>query len=696
MPNHLANEKSPYLLQHADNPVDWRPWGEDAFRAAREQDKPIFLSVGYATCHWCHVMAHESFEDREIAELLNEYFISIKVDREERPDVDQVYMTACQALTGHGGWPLSVFMTPDKKPFFAGTYFPRTGRMGMPGFRDILIQFGAMWAQDRSRMVKAGEEVASALQPVRKSTEGAGLPGVEALRSAYGQLKASFSDVWGGFGGGPKFPTPHHLTFLLRWHLRSGERHALEMVEKTLDGMRSGGMFDHLGFGFHRYSVDERWLVPHFEKMLYDQALLVMAYTEAFLTTGKEEYARVAREVLGYTLRDMTSPEGGFYSAEDADSEGHEGLFYVWRPEEVKDVLGEEAGDVFCHVYDISSGGNFENSLSIPHMARPVETYARQFQMTAEELDAMLTDSRARLFARREGRVHPFKDDKILTAWNGLMIAALSMASQAFGEVVYADAARRAADFILERMRLDSGRLLRRWREGEAAIPGYADDYAFFVWGLIELYQATFEVRFLEEAMRLNSVMIADFWDEADGGFFYTDRDGEALIVREKDIYDGAVPSANSVGALNLLRLSRITGLTELEAKADRLLRTFSSMVGDYPSAYTQFLNAVDFAIGPSREVVVVGNAQDGDALRLLEALRRMFSPNSVLMLRQDGLEADRLAAVAPFTEALQAIGGKATAYICENYACGRPVTNVDELEERFAGSAVRSRKFAS
>jgi hypothetical protein len=680
MSNRLSEQKSPYLLQHADNPVEWFPWGEDAFHAAREQDKPIFLSIGYATCHWCHVMAHESFEHDGIAELLNRHFVSIKVDREERPDVDQIYMTVCQALTGGGGWPLSVFMTPEGKPFFAGTYFPREARFGSPGFVDVLSQLARLWKDDRARLMKAGEDIANAIQPKRGSKEEADL-GVPTLQKAYGQLKSAFDATWGGFGRAPKFPTPHHFTFLLRWYVRRHEGEVLDIVEKSLLNMRGGGIFDHIGFGFHRYSVDERWLVPHFEKMLYDQAMLAMAYTETFQVTGNTSYARVAEEIFEYVLRDMTAPEGGFYSAEDADSEGEEGLFYVWTPKGVKEVLGQDMGDIFCRVFDISPEGNFEHGRSIPHTNRPIEAHAAQFGLSPKELSEMLEQARRKLFAVREERIHPLKDDKILTSWNGLMIAALAKGYGAIGNPKFLEAAESSADFILKEMRNPSGRLFRRYRQGDIAIPGYLDDYAFFIWGLLELYEASFKVRYIEEAIHLGEAMLDLFWDAEGGGLFYTARDSEKLIVRDKEVYDGAIPSGNSVAALNMLRLARMTGNTLWEERADRLLRAFSSLVFDYPSAYTQFLNAVDFAVGPGREIVIAGGADQADTQSMVQAARGSFMPNRILMLRQGGEEGERLALISPFVVDLHPLDGKATAYVCENFACHKPVTDVDELK---------------
>lgn len=680
MPNRLSREKSPYLLQHADNPVDWYPWGEEAFTKAREEDKPIFLSVGYATCHWCHVMEHESFEDAGVAKLLNEHLVCIKVDREERPDVDQIYMTVCQALTGRGGWPLSVFMTPEKKPFFAGTYFPKSGRMGMVGLTDIVSQIADLWRTDRKRLLDTGEKITHAIQP--KKPEGAGrVSGPEALEGAHRHFSRSFDPTWGGFGPAPKFPTPHHLTFLLRRHRKQPQSDALGMVEKTLDAMRAGGIFDHVGFGFHRYSVDEKWLVPHFEKMLYDQALLAMAYTEAFQATGRVHYARTAHEIFAYVLRDMTDASGGFFSAEDADSEGKEGLFYLWTPEQVKEALGAERGDIFCRFYDITPNGNFEDKTSIPHMTRSLENMAPQFGMSDTGLAELLEDGRQKLFAAREERVHPFKDDKILTSWNGLMIAALARGYQALGEPAYLRAAAAAADFILSTLRLEGGRLYRRYRYGEVAHRGYADDHAFLVWGLLELYEASQELRYFQEALKVHRQMMDLFWDTDEGGFFYTAEDKEALIVRDKDLYDAALPSSNSVGLLNLLRLSRMTGNTEWEERAQDLLKRFSGMVGEFPAGYTQFLNGLDFALGPTREIVVAGNPEDPATKEMLRAVHGLFLPNRVLMLCPHDASSRELAALAPFVEPLRMVDGKPTAYVCENYACSRPVTDVEALK---------------
>ena len=589
--NRLAGEKSPYLLQHADNPVDWYPWGEEAFATAMEQNKPIFLSIGYSACHWCHVMEHESFEDEAVARLLNEHFISIKVDREERPDIDNIYMKVCQAMTGSGGWPLTVFMTPGGKPFFAGTYLPKKSKYGRPGMLELLPHMASLWKNDRERLEKIGDKAAEALESFTVTGDERDLS-EKTLATAYSRLDASYDEVHGGFGGSPKFPTPHQLSLLLRYWERTGEKKALEIVGTTLRKMYGGGIYDHLGKGFHRYSTDAMWLVPHFEKMLYDEAMLAIAYLETYQATGNGFYEKVATEIFEYVLRDMTSPEGGFYSAEDADSEGEEGTFYVWTKREIMEALGEEDGKIFCMRYGVTDRGNFEGK-NVLHISSDADADEGSLGMMKEKL-----------FTIRSKRPRPMLDDKVLADWNGLMIAALARGARVTGKPEYAAAASKAADFILGGMRTSEGRLLHRYREGEAAIPGYLDDYAFLIWGLIELYEATFEARWLSEALELTGSMIELFGDSDDekGGFFFTGSDAEKLIVRTKEIYDGAVPSGNSVAALCLLRLGRMTGRTDLESAADALLKEFSGPFSGSAAAYTQMLIALDFALGPGRE----------------------------------------------------------------------------------------------
>jgi uncharacterized protein len=679
--NRLAGSQNPYLLQHAENPVDWYPWGDEAFQKAADEDKPIFLSIGYATCHWCHVMAHESFEDLQAADILNKHFVSIKVDREERPDVDQVYMSVCQALTNRGGWPLSIFMTPDRKPFYAGTYFPRETRMGMPGFMDICNKIADVWKNDRRQLLESSEEITGAIQPSGMGNSGTKL-NLETLDLGFHYFQKSFDSEWGGFGSAPKFPAPHNYSFLLRWYMRTGDKSALFMVEKSLKSMRAGGIFDHIGFGFHRYSVDERWLVPHFEKMLYDQALLSLVYTEAYQVTGQDGYKRVVKEISTYVLRDLPSPEGGFYSAEDADSEGEEGLYYIWKPREVREILGADEGSLFCRVFNITEEGNFEHGLSIPHLTESVDSFAEREGISSEELEMRLSRCREKLFHFREERVHPLKDDKILSAWNGLMIAALARAFQAFGESAHLDAAKRCADFVLKRMRTKNGRLYRRYRLGEAAIPGFLEDYSFLVWGLIELYEATFEVRYLEEALALNDSMCDLFGDKTGGGFFFSGKDSEQLISQSKDVYDGAIPSGNSVAVMNLLRLGRMTGDTGLEKRAEKSMKAFSSQIKSYPMGFTHFLMAGDFFIGPSQEIVITGDPLDVLTREMIQVIHRSFLPNTVLLFPGDGEGFSRLKKIAPFVESLESVCDQPAAFWCEQCYCREPITSVEKLRQ--------------
>jgi uncharacterized protein YyaL (SSP411 family) len=679
-PNHLIGEKSPYLLQHARNPVEWYPWGEEAFQKAREEDRPIFLSIGYATCHWCHVMAHESFEDEQVAELLNQSFVSIKVDREERPDIDQIYMAVCQALTGQGGWPLTIFMTPTGDPFFAGTYFPKTGRMGMAGFTDLAARISTLWQTDRQRLLQGGEQIRQALQREPSFPVSPTVSIAEILRGGYAQLNRTFDEEWGGFGTAPKFPTPHHLTFLLRWQRRGGEAQAGRMVEKTLDCMRRGGMFDQVGFGFHRYSVDEKWLVPHFEKMLYDQALLAIAYTEAYQALRRPDFAEVVREIFTYVLRDMTAAEGCFYSAEDADSEGHEGLFYLWTPQEVKKILGNDRGERICRFFGILPEGNFEEGRSILHLPVPVESFARGEKMEVEEWKTLLRGARETLWRARERRSHPLKDDKVITSWNGLMIAALAKGYQALQDLEFLQAAARAADFFLGKMCSTTERLYRRFRQGDVAIEGFLEDYAFFVWGLIELYEAGSEIRYIEKAVHLTQAMIDLFWDSRGAGFFFSGKGNESLITRPKELYDGAIPSGNSVGALNLLRLGRMTGNGDWEKKADKMVSFFSSQVREAPLAYSQFLIFLDFVLGPAREIVIAGDPAWESSQAMIRKVHQSFLPNKVLLFRPDGPKGEKLAELSPFVQSMHSSGGKATAYVCEGFRCQTPITEIRDL----------------
>ncbi|MBM4055140.1 MAG: thioredoxin domain-containing protein [Planctomycetes bacterium] len=668
-PNHLINEKSPYLQQHAYNPVDWYPWGEEAFNKAKSENKVIFLSIGYSTCHWCHVMEAESFEDEEVAKIVNEFYVAIKVDREERPDIDNVYMNVCQAMTGSGGWPLTLFLTPEGKPFYAGTYFPKTERFGNPGLIAILNQIKNLWNTNKESVFASSEQVTKLLHSEVSFEIGETLD-IRALKTAYEQLRDRFDSLYGGFGTSPKFPTPHNFTFLLRWWKRNNTPFALEMVEKSLEMMARGGIYDHLGGGFHRYSTDEYWLVPHFEKMLYDQALLAIAYIETYQATKKELYATVAKNIFDYVLRDMTSPEGGFYSAEDADSEGAEGKYYVWTPEEIKEVLGEKDGNIFCDVYDVSGMGNFEEK-NILHIDKPLSVVARMEGLQPEVLEKLIADGRKKLLSVREKRIKPHKDMKILTSWNGLMISALSKGTQAMNEPKYEKAATRAADFILKTLYQENGILLRRYCQGEAIIPGFLDDYTFFVNGLIDLYETTFQEKYLKMAMEIHEQTIHNFLDEKNGGFFFSGKANEKLITQTKEIYDGATPSGNSIALLNLLRLGRIAGNPSYETMANNLIKTFSAAITQYPSGYTQSLCALDFVLGPSKEIIIAGEREDKDTKDILREIYIRFLPNKVLLLHpSNGTFIEKIAA---YTKDQKPIEGKTTVYVCENYTCKKP-----------------------
>ncbi len=669
--NRLANEKSPYLLQHKNNPVNWLPWGNEAFEKAKDEDKPIFLSIGYSTCHWCHVMERESFEDEEVAEVLNQNYIAIKVDREERPDIDSIYMTFCQALTGQGGWPLTIFMTPDKKPFYAGTYFPKKSKYGRPGLIEILERISKAWKNNREEFIKSSEEIQEA---VEKSylTYSKDILDKKIIEKTFKNFSYLFDSIYGGFGDSPKFPTPHNLLFLLRYWKSTGNRDALDIVEKTLESMYKGGIFDHIGFGFSRYSVDEKWLVPHFEKMLYDNALLAMAYTEAFQATGKELYKEIAEKILTYVLRDMTSDNGGFYSAEDADSEGEEGKFYVWKVEEIEKILGEKDSSIFCDNYNIVPAGNFEGK-NIPNLIGKDLLEIENNISLKNELDKM----RINLFEYREERVHPHKDDKILTSWNGLMIAALSFAGRVFKNKSYIDAAKNSVYFIFDKLINQDRRLLARYRDGESAYPAYLEDYAFLVWGLIELYQATFEVQYINKALDLNSDMINLFWDENNGGLYLYGKDSEQLISRPKEVYDGAIPSGNSVAALNMLRLSKITGNEELESRANQIFNTFGGNVRKNPNSHSYFMIAFLYANTATKEIVISGRKDDEKTQLMISKYNELFLPFSSIVLNEGNEE---LFKIAPFIKSQQMIDNKATAYICENFTCHEPTNDVERL----------------
>lgn len=682
--NRLAGEKSPYLLQHAYNPVDWFPWGEEAFETARRLDRPVFLSIGYSTCHWCHVMERESFEDPEVASLMNRAFVSVKVDREERPDLDHVYMTACHMLTGSGGWPLTVLMTPERRPFFAATYIPPRSRFGRPGMVELIPRIRDAWENRRAEVLNSADSILKALEAAAV-TKGARSPETAFLDRAFEELSLAFDDTHGGFGKSPKFPSPHNLLFLLRYWKRTGNRKALDMVEATLRAMREGGIFDHAGFGFHRYSTDEAWLVPHFEKMLYDQAMLALAYIEAWQATKAPLYRQTAEEVFTYILRDMIAPEGGFCAAEDADSEGEEGRFYVWTLAEIEEILPKSEADLVIQAFSVSSEGNFRDEATgrktgknILHLKNPADGLLPEDPDTKARLGSAL---RA-LFSIRESRPRPLRDDKVLTDWNGLMIAALARGARAFDEPRFAEAASGAADFLERRLSDEEGGLMHRFRDGHAGIGGHLDDYAFLIWGLLELYEATFDEAHLTRALALADTMKGRFEDTEEGGFFFAAGDTEDLIVRRKETQDAALPSGNSVAALCLYRLARLTGRADLEETSERVLHALGGAVEKLPSAFTFLLCVFDFALGPTREVVIVGDREREDTRAMLRALADRFLPDTVTLFRPAGPGAKEIISIAPFVGNYQGEEGKTSAFVCSNQTCRAPVTELEELLE--------------
>ena len=662
--NHLIHANSPYLLQHAHNPVDWYPWGADALAKAKDEDKPIFLSIGYSSCHWCHVMERESFENEAIAKIMNEHFVCIKVDREERPDVDEIYMNAVQMMTGSGGWPLSVFLTPDRKPFFGGTYFPPEDRFGRPGFKRVLLSVLTGYQERRTEIDRSAGELTAALRRIAAGPGDAAeeLDGTMMDR-AVASYRRTFDREWGGFGGAPKFPPTGALALLLRHHRRTGNKYALTMATVTLDKMAEGGMYDQLGGGFHRYSVDRRWLVPHFEKMLYDNALLAMIYLDACRVTKGPLYARIARETLDYVLREMTDAAGGFHSAQDADTEGAEGKTYVWGQAEIEEVLGDRA-PAFIAYYGVTEGGNFEGG-NILHVSE-----------RDEETEEKLLESKQTLLAARRKRPQPGKDDKVLAHWNGLMISAMARGYQVLGGDRYRAAAERAATFVLTTMR-PNGKLLHTYRAGRAHIDAFLDDYAFLLQALVDLYEATFDPAWIEHANGLATEMIDALWDDEGGGFYSVRRGRADLLARGKDAHDGALPAGNAVAAHALLRLARLTDKKDHFARAEKTLRLFQPQAAQAPSGFGRLLCAIDVRLGPSREIVIAGGLGDPAARKLLDAVRQRYLPNAVVAWARPGRGAD---ARLPLLKGRAPVDGKPAAYVCENYACRAPVTSVAAL----------------
>ena len=683
--NRLSKSKSPYLLQHASNPVDWFPWSDEAFKKAKDENKPIFLSIGYSTCHWCHVMEHESFEDSTVAELMNENFVNIKVDREEMPEVDHLYMSVCQAMTGRGGWPLTIIMTPDKEPFFSGTYFPKTGQGQRPGMLQLIPSLANAWVNKQDEIRQSIDKVKDYLIQINTST-----PGDEwdeaMVKDAFTYFASSYDPEYGGFGRAPKFPSPHNLILLLRYSKIYDDQNALKMVDTTLHYMRLGGMFDQIGLGFHRYSTDKRWLLPHFEKMLYDQAMLSLAYIEAYQVTGSESHASVAREIFTYVLRDMTHEDGGFFSAEDADSEGEEGAFYVWTKDELIEILGKRNGEIMNKVYGFKDDGNFHDEATgqttgknIPFFSlQPQKDLIIKLDIKSNKLDSIIEQSREKLFNYRVKRIHPLKDDKILTDWNGLMIASFALAGQILDDEEFINAAEKAAEFVHNNLTTRKGKLLKRFRLGEAGLSPHLDDYSFMVWGLLNLYEATFNVDYLSRAIGLMKVMVEDFSDE-NGGFYIGSTDAEELMIRAKDSFDSAIPSGNSVAVMNLFRLGKMTGDTNWSTLGEKALKAFTPQAKQSPSGFSFMLTGFMFNQMNSKELVIVSDGINKETKEAIRKIRSIYSPHMVVLLKDVSKTSD-LEQTAPWTKAHTLIDGKQTYYLCENFSCKRPTTNIKTI----------------
>jgi len=677
--NRLVFEKSPYLLQHAANPVDWFPWSQEAFDLAQELNKPVFLSIGYTTCHWCHVMEHESFEDSLVASMMNDVFINIKVDREERPDIDNIYMEVTQMVTGRGGWPMTVIMTPDKKPFFAGTYFPKRSRGGRSGMIDLIPQINKLWVEKPDSILNSADKITNSLH--KRNEYGSNtidLNYLNIMDAAFNSFKSNFDNRYGGFKNSRnKFPKPHDYSFLARYYNRTNNKKSLEIVEKSLYAMKKGGIYDQIGFGFHRYSTDTKWLVPHFEKMLYDQALLIHAYLDAYLLTNDIYYSRTVDEVSEYIIRDMSASQGGFYSAEDADSKGEEGTFYIWNVSELKKLLTDEE---FEYIYDILSFNDKGNCrveghyTNIAHFSMNWDEISKKHNMSSEEAYDKFNNIRIKIFNYRENRVHPQKDDKILTDWNGLMISAMARAGSILDNQEYIDHAKASADFIIDSLMEEDGKLKKSYRNGPANIDGMIEDYAFFIWGLIELYQSTFEEKYIDVALLLSNYQIDHFWDKDKGGFFFISDKTDDLLIRKKEIYDGAIPSGNSVSAYNFIRLSRILSKPEFEEITFKIIDTFSSNLNRYSSGYTMLLHALDFAQGPSYEVIITGKEEKVRPYMMSLYKSKQF--NKVLIFKNKN-QYSKNSNLSFLDNYDFEDNGDPLIYVCKNYVCDLPTSDI-------------------
>ncbi|MGH7844892.1 MAG: thioredoxin domain-containing protein [Candidatus Binatia bacterium] len=675
--NRLIHETSPYLLQHAHNPVDWYAWGDEAFQKAKSENKPILLSVGYSACHWCHVMERESFEDQKIAALMNELFVSIKVDREERPDIDEVYMNAVQMLTGRGGWPMTVFLTPEGKPFYGGTYFPPEDRYGVPGFPRVLRAVADAYQQKPQDIERSVEQILGGLNRLGALRPSDRPFARDLLPKAAAQLAQGYDSDHGGFGGAPKFPNASVFEVLLRDYRRSKDERVLEMVAHTLTKMAEGGIYDHLGGGFHRYSVDAKWLVPHFEKMLYDNAQLLRIYVDAFRITGNSLFKGVVEQTVDYLLREMLHGEGGFYSTQDADSEGEEGKFFIWTPAEVAAVIGEEKAEIFARVYDVSDLGNFEGK-SILHPILTVEQAARYFSTSVDDIEKLISDAQAKLFQEREKRVKPFRDEKILASWNGLALSGLAAAYEITGTEGYRTAAQQTVEFIFSRM-FAGGFLLHSYKDGQARLKGFLDDYAFLIVGLLDFYEATLDRSLLRRAEQLAEIMIREFWDEDGGAFFFAGESSEALITRTKPAFDGSVPSGNSMAALGLLRLYHYAAKEDYLKKAEKTLRVYYDALEQQPFGFAQMLSALDFYLEKPKEIVLVGDRREPRMQDLLSKIRLLYLPNQTLQVFAPG---DGLKQASPLLEGKGQLNGKPTVYVCHDFTCSLPMTEWDTLKQ--------------
>jgi len=674
--NRLIHETSPYLLQHAHNPVDWYPWSEEAFEKAKKENKPVLLSIGYSACHWCHVMERESFENEKIAALMNELFVNIKVDREERPDLDEIYMNAVQMLTGRGGWPMTMFLTPEGKPFYGGTYFPPEDRQGMPGFPRILQGVAQAYRERPADVEKSVAQILETLHHMAESqpSENDFAPGI--IAESCEKIARAYDSESGGLGQAPKFPNPGVYELFLRYYSESGDERYLTMVAQTLSKMAQGGIYDHVGGGFHRYSVDAKWLVPHFEKMLYDNAQLLRIYSQAYLITREPLYKTVVEESAGYLLREMHQPEGGFYSTQDADSEGEEGKFFVWTLAEIDALLGAEDGEVFARMYDVTEEGNFEEK-NILHPILTVDQASKFFRKEKSEIEALIARTKEKLFTAREKRIKPFRDEKIIAAWNGLLLSGLAEAIKITGASSCLEASRRTVEFIFGRMFRD-GYLLHVYKDGQAKLRGYLDDYAFVALGLLDLYEVLFDRSLIDRAMELADIMLREFWDERGGGLFYTGKSHQPLISRAKPVFDASIPSGNAIAAQLLLRLYHLVGAEDYHTRAETILRSYYDAMVSQPFGFAHMLCALDQYLHPAKEIVIVGERSDARTTDLIKEIHSLYLPNKAVQIFAPG---ESLEKVSPLMVGKQQIDGRPTAYVCQNFTCSAPVTSWAELK---------------